>query len=226
MKNLLLIITLMVGFLLVVGCSDSATPGFNQLDGSQNGDAAADQDAPQDTIEDSGKIPFKDGMICVPGSSQCVGNKFLTCNDEGSDWNIEICEDGTTCTTKGCIQAECQPGQSRCDENGDVEVCKPDGSGWSEPAACERANSALADSVLPRNVNPAKRSVWGTSWPPATSRATAGTPRNAAKRRSVSKANASSASRMPIVPKAWSARMGCAWRPLRKLRPRTCRPQR
>ncbi|MBL6975488.1 MAG: hypothetical protein ISR64_07145 [Deltaproteobacteria bacterium] len=80
-----------------VGCGSDSGP-------SLGGDVQADlagEGFVQDVTESEMAVP--DGMLCLPGSTKCMGSVFLVCKADGSDWISIACEAGTTCTTDGCI---------------------------------------------------------------------------------------------------------------------------
>jgi len=131
-------------FFVLAGCADSSTPGMNNLD-STAAETASDT---QNTTKD---VAIQDGMTCVPGKTQCIGSNFLTCKSDGSDWDSETCQDGTHCTLKGCVATECRPGQSQCDKDGNVQVCKPDGSGWGDAAACKNGETCVAGQCVSKD---------------------------------------------------------------------------
>ncbi len=140
----------LVLFLALSGCAGSSAPGMTG-------------EGVNDALEENSGAQLKDGMICIPGTTQCVGSNFLTCNDEGSDWNVETCKDGTNCTTNGCVATECNPGQSRCDSDGKVQVCKPDGSGWGAAAACEKGKVCVGGQCLAKSCTPGDKKCIGNN---------------------------------------------------------------
>lgn len=122
--------------LVLVSCPDSGGVAFVPLD-SEDISLSEDITLP-DFLEASveATVELPEGMICVPGHSQCIGSNFMTCNSSGTDWTVITCAKGTTCTPSGCRETTCSPNTSKCDENGMVVTCKPDGTSWSAPVPC------------------------------------------------------------------------------------------
>lgn len=133
-------------FFMVAGCGGSSTPGMNTTDST-----------------DTDVTTMQDGMICAPGTTQCVGSNFLTCKSDGSDWTSKTCEDGMHCTVKGCVATECRPGQSRCDKDGKVQVCKPDGSGWGDAAACESGKACVGGQCISKECKAGSKKCVGNT---------------------------------------------------------------
>ncbi len=124
------------------GCPGASSPGLGPMDLPQDG-LSAGEVATEAT-------PIPDGGICAPASTQCVGSHFLRCNSEGSDWEIETCLPGTSCTPNGCVATVCRPNQAECNDDGLVVVCRPDGSGYGPPTPCESTEVCLAGMCIAR----------------------------------------------------------------------------
>ncbi len=87
------------------------------------------------TEEDLGPIP--DGYVCRPGAGKCLGSNFMLCKNDGSDWTVTACTDGSECTDAGCkTTGGCTANQASCDGLGRVIICLPDGTGYGSPTAC------------------------------------------------------------------------------------------
>lgn len=117
----------------------------------ETGDTAGRKDpglgAPDGLNTPDGVKP--EGAECQPGATQCVGTNFLKCRDDGSDWDVTRCEEGQKCTPQGCAKAACLAGIPKCDDNGNVVVCLPDGSGYGPPAPCPQGQECKAGRCLP-----------------------------------------------------------------------------
>ena len=90
--------------------------------------------------------PGRDGG-CVSTEPTCEGDEALECRDgEVVRQTCEgICVDGIGC-------AVCEPGRGSCD--GDTpRVCRADGTGWDEAAACDPAAGSVCDPLFGRCVD-------------------------------------------------------------------------
>ncbi len=131
---------LFIPLLLLIGCPNSTGPSisFYDVPGGYDTTDSAQAD-----------IHLKDGQICIPGTHQCLGNNFLTCNKDGSDWDVQKCPEGTNCTPRGCENTECRPGESRCYSKSSLQICKTDGSGWGKPEDCPKNNTCISGTCVP-----------------------------------------------------------------------------
>lgn len=76
---------------------------------------------------------------CVPLSLSCNGGVLVRCDAAGGGFGEQTpCPAG--CANGACVPAVCAPGAARCSTGGDVEGCRPDGSGWSLSQACSGAS--------------------------------------------------------------------------------------
>lgn len=139
--------TVLFGCLVWLACPGGATTGQPNVQDVtlDNTQPPSDSNPP---TPDLGPLP--DGATCFPGQTQCVGSHFLTCNETGTDWTIETCLPGTTCTPQGCVATLCQPNQATCDEQGFVVLCLPDGSGYGEPTPCNENHVCVAGLCVPK----------------------------------------------------------------------------
>ena len=109
----------------------------------------------QDTLDPLQDVVLPDGAICMPGTGRCSGNTWLECNEDGSNYEVIPCNNGCDSDT-GCISGtECTPLATRCDDQGRMQVCLPDGSAWSEATDCPEdgqvciAGACMTSSCLP-----------------------------------------------------------------------------
>jgi len=139
----------------VLGCSSGGISGggLDALD-----DALAAEGA-SDVL--SGGLP--DGLLCRPGSTQCIGSNFLRCNEKGTDWEVTTCGPGTRCTKEGCVQTACVPNNARCNEQGLVEVCLPDGSGYGNPTPCAPGTVCKSGLCMPEDCQEGEKTCTQTS---------------------------------------------------------------
>jgi len=122
----------------LVACSDSG--GTNT--GLFTGDILAQSDtAPSDAsgngdvnLADLGEETTAIPTTCEVGDFICINGKLASC-DAVFGWLLEVCPEGTKCDEGECVKSECDPLSARCNENS-VEICSPDGTGWSKPLPC------------------------------------------------------------------------------------------
>ena len=77
-----------------LGCPDSTVPA---LGGDAVPDSGVDLPFTEGTLvelipgEDAGQpdLTIPDGMVCLPGTTKCMGSNFLQCKDDGSDWTVK-----------------------------------------------------------------------------------------------------------------------------------------
>ncbi len=91
--------------------------------------AAADSGAPAVDVTADG-LP----RSCEPGETTCIDGKKATC-DAKYGWLLEACPEGMACQDGECVSAQCVPLTASCAEGG-VQICAPDGNGWSEVMPC------------------------------------------------------------------------------------------
>lgn len=137
------------GLLLIgaMGCQGGGeVPGLGELDILQRVDGVVPDGAVDDLPGDVSRpdvpvepdVPLPDGALCRPGQTQCLGSNFMRCKADGSDFEVTPCTGGKACTLEGCqAPTTCSPNVARCNDQGAVEVCLPDGSGYGPATACE-----------------------------------------------------------------------------------------
>lgn len=86
--------------------------------------SAADSTAPDATVP----------TTCTAGEKACIQGKPAICDGQFG-WLIEPCQEGLVCQDGACIETGCPPLETRC-ADGAVEICAPDGKGWSKPMPC------------------------------------------------------------------------------------------
>ncbi len=128
----------------MAGCADSGGVSLNTDLVPETPDESGELAPVADVLETAGTderpeadIAIPDGAVCVPGHTQCVGTNFLTCKSDGSDWLFVKCDTGTVCTATGCAESMCPANEAKCDADGKVVVCLPNGSGYGAPVACD-----------------------------------------------------------------------------------------
>ena len=118
----------------LVACSDGGgtSTGLYTGDALPAGDSApadgaglADAEAPDETA-----IP----ATCEPGDTICINGKLANC-DAVFGWLLEVCPEGTKCEEGECVKSACDPLSARC-AGDSVEICSPDGTGWSKSMPC------------------------------------------------------------------------------------------
>jgi hypothetical protein len=64
---------------------------------------------------------------CTPGQKLCNGDKLLTCNADGTDWDVYECPgEAGWCEAGACIG--CEPGYAACSGKSERVICAEDGS--------------------------------------------------------------------------------------------------
>ncbi len=84
-----------------------------------------------------------DATLCAPNGDRCEGNRFETCNADGTGWDVAAdcaAEDKLCVVGTGC--SECFPDNRACVDQ-DVVRCRPDGSGYDVLATCDGANQQV-----------------------------------------------------------------------------------
>lgn len=135
MKTPLLLMLPLCLFLLIavqISCGGSGSTGQNNLDGISGQDQTGDQ------------LTASDGAVigpCEEGDRICINGMKAECSLEYG-WLLTPCLEGTSCEDGECVASACFPLSSQCSDNG-VQICSPDGSGWSKPMACPQGHTCL-----------------------------------------------------------------------------------
>ena len=105
-----------------------------------------------------------DGAICSPGTGRCSGNNWLVCNDEGTNYDVIPC-DGACDNETGCLgDTACTPLQTRCNQDGKMQVCLPDGSEWSEATDCpDEGQTCIAGACISSSCMPGATQCQGNT---------------------------------------------------------------
>ena len=72
--------------------------------------------APGCALNAGGSLSLEDSD-CVPGSTECVGDSLVICDEEGRVDSISTCEYGCNAERGECN--ECEPGSTEC-QDGDI----------------------------------------------------------------------------------------------------------
>jgi hypothetical protein len=76
----------------------------------------------------------------VAGTVSCNGSKLVTCKADGTGITETVCEFGcdAAANPNACKQAACAANEKRCNpsEAKQVQVCKPDRTGWNNGSLC------------------------------------------------------------------------------------------
>jgi hypothetical protein len=90
---------------------------------------------------------------CQTGEVSCADATPRVCNSAQTGWDeLDACETAAHCSTLDaqcpggapcCLVEPCAPGELRCNE-GRLEECQPDATGWSQRAACETPELCLS----------------------------------------------------------------------------------
>ncbi len=85
------------------------------------------------------------GDKCEGGTKRCADAQTVeTCQDNGSGWTQEACNDGWYCADGDCLELACPPGESWC-EGGVAYECSDDGLSIVEEDDCSEAGKACVD---------------------------------------------------------------------------------
>lgn len=95
--------------------------------------------------------------VCSPGARICVDGMLRTCIDDATGWLVTLCPDGEVCIEDECVELDCAPGSRRCDEDGGVQTCAPDGRSWGARAPCPDDHTCQDGVCLERNCEPGER---------------------------------------------------------------------
>jgi len=140
---------LLVALFAVVALAGCGSDPDNDNDVLGNDDVIAD-----DVLDPLEDVILPDGAICLPGSGRCSGSNYLLCKADGSNYDVIPCE-GTCDNDTGCASDTfCDALTTRCNENGKVQVCLPDGSEWSEATNCPEGEICIAGGCMTENCIP------------------------------------------------------------------------
>lgn len=138
----------------VAACSDGGIGSGLSTDGSGEmyPDAAADALPADDDAggEDAGLLP-----ACVDGLVVCISGKKATC-DIKFGWLLESCPTGETCVDGECIAQLCKPLEARCQGDA-VQICAPDGKGWSETMPCPQDKVCIEGTCVAPDCAPGEK---------------------------------------------------------------------
>jgi len=142
-------------FFGLTGCSDAAPDGqMLQDDGLAMADTDVDPgaggsfDADSRALEDDSAVP----LSCRDGESTCINGKLARC-DAKFGWLLEACPEGLLCDDGECVESACQPLSAQCLGN-DVQICSPDGTGWSAPMPCPEGQVCQEGACLAPECEP------------------------------------------------------------------------
>ncbi len=120
---------------LLTACPADPTPGMSAADADDTfgtPDGLAQEAAGTDAAEPEPDVPVS--TSCTAGEKTCILGKPAVCDGQFG-WLIEPCPEGLVCEAGECIKTGCPPLETRCTD-GAVEICAPDGTGWSKPMPC------------------------------------------------------------------------------------------
>ncbi len=118
---------------------DAAHPDMKETSGPDDTPTVADLPgadavAPDQATPDLGAPDSAEA--CAAGERTCINGRVATC-EPPYGWLLETCPEGYVCEAGECVASACEPLTYRCSEDGlGVQVCAPDGHGWSNPMAC------------------------------------------------------------------------------------------
>jgi hypothetical protein len=90
---------------------------------------------------------------CVPEGARCNGDTVEVCSEDQLGWEVyETCASPGLCQnrleqgTAVCLAPACAPEQYRCQEDGTLQACAPDQTGFINFARCESASACDASA--------------------------------------------------------------------------------
>lgn len=150
----------------LAACEDGGVVPGMDLGGNDQPDSITSTDEggePDDVNEDRDLGPKPDGAVCIPNQTECVGSTFRKCKADGSSWTETLCEQGTVCTSQGCVETACTPNAVECNDAGQVVVCNVDGSGYGAPTDCDIGYECVSGQCLPEICTPGMTECTATS---------------------------------------------------------------
>lgn len=89
---------------------------------------------------DKDKICKRGDSICIPEDPHLI----ISCNEEGTGWNLKECNEGELCYNNKCEAINCYPGSKICEGN-NLMVCNTQGKGYELIERCEIENKVCKD---------------------------------------------------------------------------------
>ncbi len=144
------VIWFMTVFLLACSSGNSTSTGLFTGDTVTQGDETSPEDgiSVDVTLEDLPTAPTR----CEAGDTMCLNGKLAECH-ELFGWLLEVCPEGTKCDEGACVASACEPLTARCDGNS-VEICSPDGTGWSKGMPCPEEKVCQEGTCVAPNCEP------------------------------------------------------------------------
>jgi len=133
LETVLRVVPTAVLALLAACSSDPASPGMTAGDS----DALPGQEVAASDLSDNDASSPEDATVpttCTAGEKACILGKPAVCDGQFG-WLIEACPEGLVCQDGECVKTGCPPLETRCADDA-VEICAPDGMGWSKPMPC------------------------------------------------------------------------------------------
>lgn len=103
------------------------------LDCAEDGDRWLPDPGCPDGCADGECLP---PIICEAGARRCVDGHLYTCSDDGREDARERCERGCIDDDRPRCRPICEVGATRCADEGRVQRCQADESGWGPVEVC------------------------------------------------------------------------------------------
>jgi hypothetical protein len=148
-----------VALFCVAGCTRGGkTFSLDDFDSAGDSDRInGDQSQGTDLFEDDSRAPDgTDDLLeppqCIDGATTCINEKKAVC-DPVFGWLLEACPEGLICFEGECVESACNPLDARCEEDG-VQICSPDGTGWSDVMPCPDGQVCHEGTCVPPKCEP------------------------------------------------------------------------
>ena len=88
------------------------------------------------------------GESCTPGQVRgCVSSTQRNlCNEAGTGFVADDCATGEFCLDGLCGTQQCNPGDTRCDDDFTISTCSTDGTSWNFTETCDRRSLRVCEN--------------------------------------------------------------------------------
>jgi hypothetical protein len=88
------------------------------------------------------------GESCTPGQVRgCISSTQRNlCNEAGTGFIADDCATGEFCLDGLCGAQQCNPGDTRCDDDFTISTCSSDGTSWNFTETCDRRSLRVCEN--------------------------------------------------------------------------------
>ena len=88
------------------------------------------------------------GESCTPGQVRgCISSTQRNlCNEAGTGFIADDCATGEFCLDGLCGTQQCNPGDTRCDDDFTISTCSTDGTSWNFTETCDRRSLRVCEN--------------------------------------------------------------------------------